>query len=103
MPLVNTNVIVHFEGSSGSNIFVKNFTISEIGFCLQIPYDISVAEDTPIGSTIFRNIAVEDPDLFGDPIDVICDSSKVSGPNFVFFGPNMCILTNVFLLGPRSM
>lgn len=33
---------------------------------------MSVAEDTPIGSTVFSDIVVEDADLSGETLDVSC-------------------------------
>lgn len=40
--------------------------------CLQAPYEVSVAEDTPVGSTVFSDIVVEDADLSGETLDVSC-------------------------------
>ncbi|XP_067010919.2 cadherin-87A [Anabrus simplex] len=37
-----------------------------------VPYETSVLEDTPIGSTVFHGIKVEDPDQLGDSLDVMC-------------------------------
>lgn len=41
-------------------------------YCWQAPYEVSVAEDTPIGSTVFSDIVVEDADLSGETLDVSC-------------------------------
>lgn len=35
-------------------------------------------------TTIFRNITVEDADLVGDALDVVCVASKVSHRHFSF-------------------
>ncbi|PSN52632.1 hypothetical protein C0J52_14597, partial [Blattella germanica] len=36
------------------------------------PYEIEVPEDTPVGTTIFKNIKVEDPDTIGEVLEVSC-------------------------------
>ncbi|CAG2062289.1 unnamed protein product, partial [Timema podura] len=38
----------------------------------QVPYETSVPEDTPLGTTIFTGIYVEDPDILGDTLEVVC-------------------------------
>lgn len=40
------------------------------------PYKVTVAEDTPVGSTIFRDIRVEDVDLSGDILEVSCELAE---------------------------
>uniref|UniRef100_A0A1B6L3B2 Cadherin domain-containing protein n=1 Tax=Graphocephala atropunctata TaxID=36148 RepID=A0A1B6L3B2_9HEMI len=37
------------------------------------PYEVSVMEDTPVGSTVFSDIVVEDADLSGDTLEVMCE------------------------------
>lgn len=37
-----------------------------------IPYEVTVPEDTPVGTTIFPKIQVEDLDLVGDSLEVKC-------------------------------
>jgi len=36
------------------------------------PYEVSVAEDTPVGTTVFSGVVVEDADLSGDTLEVLC-------------------------------
>lgn len=36
------------------------------------PYEVLVPEDTPVGNTIFSNILVEDADLSGETLEVVC-------------------------------
>lgn len=49
---------------------------------LQVPYDITVSEDTPVGTTIFQGIRVKDADLVGDPLEVFCQPPEKL--------PNLC-------------
>ncbi|XP_061400398.1 cadherin-87A [Musca vetustissima] len=36
------------------------------------PYGVDVSEDTPVGTTIFRNILVKDRDIVGESLDIKC-------------------------------
>ena len=38
----------------------------------QVPYEFEVPEDTPVGTTVFQGIKVEDPDIIGDTLEVTC-------------------------------
>lgn len=38
----------------------------------QVPYEIEVPEDTPVGTTVFQGIKAEDPDIIGDILEVKC-------------------------------
>ena len=38
-----------------------------------LPYKASIAEDTPVGSSLFQAIEVTDADLVGDVLDVKCE------------------------------
>lgn len=38
----------------------------------QVPYEAVVPEDTPVGTTVFRGIRVEDPDTVGETLEVKC-------------------------------
>lgn len=40
---------------------------------LQEPYEVLVPEDTPVGSTVFSDIQVEDSDLIGDVLEITCE------------------------------
>lgn len=44
----------------------------KIYYLFQTPYETTVPEDTPVGSTIFSNIMVEDADLLGETLEVTC-------------------------------
>lgn len=37
-----------------------------------MPYEATVPEDTPVGSTVFKGILVHDPDSVGETIEVKC-------------------------------
>lgn len=37
-----------------------------------MPYEASVSEDTPVDTTIFKNIHVEDYDSIGETLEVKC-------------------------------
>lgn len=54
-----------------TNLLIKKKNIY-IYFSLQVPYDITISEDTEVGTTIFQGIRVKDADLVGDPIEVFC-------------------------------
>lgn len=42
------------------------------GFFFQVPYEATVPEDTPVGTTVFNGIMVEDPDSIGEALEVKC-------------------------------
>lgn len=53
-------------------------------FEIQTPYEVTVDEDTPVGTAIFNGIKVEDVDFIGNPLDVVCGSSEVSTYKFFY-------------------
>ncbi|GLV42165.1 Cadherin 87A, partial [Carabus blaptoides fortunei] len=44
-----------------------------------VPYEAVVPEDTPVGTTVFRGIRVEDPDTVGETLEVKCINQPQSG------------------------
>lgn len=50
------------------------------------PYEGSVSEESPIGTTVFKWIHVEDLDKVGEPLEVRCESNfQVNMNKYIFF------------------
>ncbi|XP_065199853.1 cadherin-87A [Planococcus citri] len=72
------------EGATNNIVRERiNFIIEDVNdnapIFIKTPYKIPVPEDTPVGSTIFENIIVEDADIVGDSLEVTC--KETTHPN----------------------